>query len=894
MIKRSTILFLLCCFFSLENLYAQGPCSPMNGNYTINSTVITGGTNFQTFNDLAGALTTCGVSDHVVVTVVDNSGPYNEQVKFNGIPGIGPNATVTINGNGETVTYLTTATYRHIIRLANQQHFTIRNLKIVRDNSATSGFMGIHLLGSATNVTIDSVEVDMGTSTSTLVGGIVASGDTASILAAGSYHNVSITNCKTSFGGYGVSVYGLTSDLSTNVDIKNNTLLDMSSNGVYLRETNGVEVSKNTIRIKGGNGIQLAQSANINGLIEKNVVSALSTTTTTVRGIYVFWNSSAQPHKVINNIVHQFNAPAATVYGISARTGGGLFYNNTVILDDNTATATGNTAGFYEEISSSGSVLMNNIFYVTRTSAGNKAGIILGSTTNISTGVTSNHNVFHIPSGNVVTKNSATPVHYATLSSWSTASGQDVNSFQTDPLFATGTAIPTSAVIDNGGVSLAAVVDDITGATRSTTPDPGAYEFPQVQNDAELVSIDQPVNNGCGNSAQDVIVTIRNNGTATLTSVPVTALITGSVTATLNTTYTGTLAMGATVSVQLGTINTLSGGTVAVEAYTALPGDQETNNDTLELTFTINAAPVANAGADTEICSGASDTLESASADTYLWSTGASTQTIIASPSVTTTYTLTVTDNGCSATDTVIVNVKSNPVLVTDTQVDVCEGESVVLNVTGADTYIWSTGSTSGSITVMPSDTTTYIVTGEQNGCSDTDTITVYTHTLPVVQISTIPSVICTTTPYFVLSGSPSGGVFTGAGISNDTLHVMNAGAAAGMDTPFEILYTVTDAFGCAGVDTVTTEISTCTDVMNSAAEVIAAYPNPFSEQVILTGNMSRSEILVYNVQGALVDVTITYTSDGAILSMPSIATGIYVVKIMSESGTQTLRMNKM
>ena len=47
----------------------------ISGNYTINSAVVTGGTNFQTFNDFSAALA-CGVSGPVVATVVAGSGPY--------------------------------------------------------------------------------------------------------------------------------------------------------------------------------------------------------------------------------------------------------------------------------------------------------------------------------------------------------------------------------------------------------------------------------------------------------------------------------------------------------------------------------------------------------------------------------------------------------------------------------------------------------------------------------------------------------------------------------------------------------------------------------------------------------------------------------------------------
>ena len=69
---------------------------PMVGNYTINSNQATGGTNFQTFFEFSTALSTNGISGNVVADVVMGSGPYDEQVVFNTVPGAADTASVTI------------------------------------------------------------------------------------------------------------------------------------------------------------------------------------------------------------------------------------------------------------------------------------------------------------------------------------------------------------------------------------------------------------------------------------------------------------------------------------------------------------------------------------------------------------------------------------------------------------------------------------------------------------------------------------------------------------------------------------------------------------------------------------------------------------------------------
>jgi len=81
------------------------------------------------------------------------------------------------------------------------------------------------------------------------------------------------------------------------------------------------------------------------------------------------------------------------------------------------------------------------------------------------------------------------------------------------------------------------------------------------------------------------------------------------------------------------------------------------------ITFNLNGAPpVADAGPDVSICSGASANLTASGGGTYAWSNGATTASTSVSPSITTTYTVTVTTPGCgSDTDEVVVSATPKP-----------------------------------------------------------------------------------------------------------------------------------------------------------------------------------------------------------------------------------------
>ena len=154
-------------------------------------------------------------------------------------------------------------------------------------------------------------------------------------------------------------------------------------------------------------------------------------------------------------------------------------------------------------------------------------------------------------------------------------------------------------------------------------------------------------------------------------------------------------------------------------------------SDSDDILINVNPIPTANAGPDQNITAGASAILTANGGGTYLWSTGETTQSITVSPANTTAYTVTVNTNGCEDNDTVLVIVDGQVIADAGLDVTICEGENTILTATGGDTYQWSTGETTESITVNPSQTTTYSVTVFLGGGSDTDEVTVFVNPLP-------------------------------------------------------------------------------------------------------------------------------------------------------------------
>lgn len=163
------------------------------------------------------------------------------------------------------------------------------------------------------------------------------------------------------------------------------------------------------------------------------------------------------------------------------------------------------------------------------------------------------------------------------------------------------------------------------------------------------------------------------------------------------------------------------------------------------------------------ICPGESVVLTAPpGATSYEWQhNGATTQSVTVSPGATTTFYCEV-EGLCEYKQMLDVDVvvKPTPVIAlsTGTNTTICAGESVTITASGANSYLWSTGQTSQSITVSPSSTTNYTVTGTTNGCDGSEQVTVNVNQLPT--LSTNPS--ATDAACGISDGSLTGGVVNG------------------------------------------------------------------------------------------------------------------------------------
>jgi len=221
------------------------------------------------------------------------------------------------------------------------------------------------------------------------------------------------------------------------------------------------------------------------------------------------------------------------------------------------------------------------------------------------------------------------------------------------------------------------------------------------------------------------------------------------------------------------------------------------------VTITVHPLPVAYVGADTFTCDNECIELIATGAGpggSYLWSTSEITDSVTVCPTVTTTYTVTATDEyGCSDADDVIVTVNPSPIidLGPDT-INLCLYDSITLDATCSGcTYLWSGGTTDSVLTVLGSDIGVgsediFVTATNSYGCHTVDSVTVVVNPLPVAYAGVDTSVCYGNCVGLVASGGETYSWSTGEDNVSVTVCPLS-------DSTYTV--TATDEYGCTDAD---------------------------------------------------------------------------------------------
>lgn len=329
------------------------------------------------------------------------------------------------------------------------------------------------------------------------------------------------------------------------------------------------------------------------------------------------------------------------------------------------------------------------------------------------------------------------------------------------------------------------------------------------------------------------------------------------------------------------TSQTILADTISPYSVTVTRSNGCTGTDAVNVN--IAPYPTVNLGADTTVCGNSIFLTTSNAANTFQWSTGASLPFITVTNSG--NYSVTVTTpSGCAKSDSVNIafGVAITVSLGNDTAQ--CDGSFVLDAGHTGSTYLWNTGATTQTLTVDTTGSYSVMVTGN-DGCKATDTANVTFYGNPTVTL-TVADTICSNASAITLTAQPTGGTFTGTGVTGSSFNP--AGLPAGFQP---IMYTYTDNNGCSANATDSIQVVICTGINETIVNLpIKIFPNPSNGLVYVDISALAGEkiqISTYSYDGKLVaNLNTVATANFITVNLQDKAAGLYLVKIVYKETT--------
>lgn len=407
---------------------------------------------------------------------------------------------------------------------------------------------------------------------------------------------------------------------------------------------------------------------------------------------------------VANNFITvDQNSLGAPVYGLECPSSGAnrlkAYYNSILVVDTNPESS---ALAIYSAYNVD---VRNNIL------ANIGGGYCIESRVS---GVTSNHNAFFKTGTSMIKRYLQGPEYFQTLDAWREASGTELNSFETNPLFVSASDLHASSPqLIGKGLYVPEVPLDIDSQPRHPGyPTIGADEFGEfLLSDIVLTEIDESFACGLKNP---LIISVRNMGTEQATTLNAKWKLNGLQQADIN--WTGMLAFGEATDIVLAQLPVLVTGPnkieITIEKTSGSPDMAMSNNSrVLNIVF---IQPVS-LGPDIMQCAEAGQgvVLDAGVFQNYQWSTGSTDRFIsVFQPGQ---YSVSVKDSrGCVTRDTVTLLRFSPQALITPV--------GHALSAAAGDSYAWYLNgvpiANSTDQVYIPQASGSYQVMVISNGCS--------------------------------------------------------------------------------------------------------------------------------------------------------------------------------
>lgn len=517
-----------------------------------------GGGDFTSFGDAFEYFSNCGFSGDVTFQV--EPGEYEDEIYVEELPGIGPGATLTVEGNGDSPEDVRLyGESDRTLGFENVSHITIRNMTI---ESETDGAEQEALyFDNSNNITLENMILKRD----------VSDNNDRYVFKADNAHSISISNSQITGGGAAIYVRGAGAG-PHNISITGNTITDPGFRGIHLEDLEGTIVNNNSINLSSGGdnnalGIYLLQSKESE--ITRNVLRNNGSS-----GIALIGENQGETSRTLiaNNMI-------AAGFRSSSSVGGGIYsdmswnldiYHNSIHQDNAGAnvfriTANGTPEGFR---------IKNNIFFYSGGSTGRNVIDDPGALVEL------DYNVYYSTGSSFYDFDGTV---YNDFNSYQSAVSHDANSYFLNPAF-NGASDLRIANIDQVryGDPTTGVTDDFFGSDRDPAqPVIGAHEV--VLYDLSISGLYRPTEAvECGSSAEPLYVIIENMALQPLTNFNLSADISGDFTAQLTHNYQSSLpSYSAPDTVLIGTFDSRFGGSVDIHITHDVPDDANASNDEL-------------------------------------------------------------------------------------------------------------------------------------------------------------------------------------------------------------------------------------------------------------------------------------------------------------------------
>ena len=579
----------------------------LGGIYTIGNN----NAHFLNFNEAIDALEISGMVDSVKFEV--QPGIYNENIVIETYEGHSASHPIIFDGlNMDSVKLMadTLVADPIAIKINHTNYITIRNLTIENqehDNYAR----GIRIIGSP-HINIENNRIILDTSSSHLLNAI-------GILSELAYINGTPTNSdhiniigNTILGGTSaLSFFSNTNYYDDNNVIVNNTIQNTWGTGIYVVYQEKVDINDNVINQMNHNGsawynVGIHMKTTKNATVINNKVDAVNQALLIEDSYKIAWSNSTRMY-FHNNFFSSFGSNALGAVEIGPNPGYD-FFHNTVYCKKGIAFGGGGGSGVKEDIRNNIFVADDNFAYASFANLSVNYDVL-------------DYNIYHRKTPGGLIKNQYTIYNH--LSYWDTP-WFNTHSIEGDPLLKSDKDlhIISGAAYDAGDTSLPILTDidgDLRPATPANLPDIGADEMSPFSDDAFVKGIFSPQDGSCGSTSADIQVVIGNHGLNTITSVPITVLVTSKTgQTTLNITPSVNLNIATLDTILVGNIPAPTSGIFEIQAFVNLPNDENVLNDTaltvISLLDTVNFITHNDT-----ICKGYIGTLTSDLTDGVIW-----------------------------------------------------------------------------------------------------------------------------------------------------------------------------------------------------------------------------------------------------------------------------------